>query len=202
MSLTFAKNVIDDTALLPTISIKFLEEFCRIAFENIQKGGVNKKTYAKAASQIGTEADTVMKAINSLTQVFLQASRLNAGAASFHMALQDLNFSEEQRQLITKYYKMKLASLRSYISNTQMKIQQYHNLDWRLNLQLATRCARHNIKPSFLLELETEDADGNPCVQMMESDYANMKHISDELDRALAETRAKHANRIFRYVKN
>merc|ERR1712130_306647 len=198
---TFSNKVIEDTALLPTLESKFLEEFCKISFENIHKGGVNKKIYSKAASQIGTNVEKVMNGINSLTEVFLEASRTNVSSANFKLALQDLKFSEEQMNVVTKYYHANVKSLRSYISNTTMKVSQYQNFDWRLDVQTATRCARHHIKPSFLLELKTKDANGNPHVEMLESDFANMKHMSQELEMALKETRAKHATRIFRYVK-
>ena len=60
----------------------------------------------------------------------------------------------------------------------------------------------NTVKPSYLLELRTKrDNSDKEEKLLLESDYANLKHMCDQLEVAIKEGKNKHCNRIVRYVK-
>ena len=78
---------------------------------------------------------------------------------------------------------------------------------WRLDVELARRNMSVITQPKFLVRLDVFDArDGTSGQSREESmhlqaDYANLKHMQQELQRAMDHLSSKHGQRITRYIK-
>jgi COMM domain containing 2 len=100
------------------------------------------------------------------------------------------------------------------LTQRSLRLPHYVDLDWRLDVQLASRNLRTNVEPKFLLNLKTttkpsdEKTDSNDATsnkgdvqeQLLECDYANLKHLCDELEAAVAQASGSHARRVQRYI--
>lgn len=82
-----------------------------------------------------------------------------------------------------------------------LRLPHYHNLEWRLDVQLSSRMLRNQVSPVLLLELETRDAVDVSRKQLLQIDYANLDHLVKEIEHAVKEVNTKHSRRIMRYVK-
>lgn len=52
----------------------------------------------------------------------------------------------------------------------------FSDLDWRLDVQVASRNYRSLVNPTFILNLETE-INGEKSNQLLQTDYTNLKHL-------------------------
>lgn len=199
---SFSTEVAADMKILATLPPASLGDFSKVAVGNIRTGSVNKKAYAKAAEALSVDVATVANAIATISQIFLECSRRKANAADFELSVgAEANLSDEAKTAMSGVYEAHTKAIREELSSMDMSLPHYHNLDWRLDLQLASRCRRNNVKPSFVLELQTTNSDGSEAESVMQCDFANMKHMLDELEIALGESKSKHCARIIRYVK-
>ena len=59
-------------------------------------------------------------------------------------------------------YQENCQEIRSILSEMAMDLPHYHNLEWRLDVQVASRALQRQAHPSVLLRLHTKD--GGVCV--------------------------------------
>jgi hypothetical protein len=75
----------------------------------------------------------------------------------------------------------------------------FSDLDWRLDVQIASRNSRSLVNPTFILQLETEK-DGEKSSQILQTDYTNLKHLCHELETALDTYKQTYARRVARNI--
>ncbi len=71
----FQKEIVDDAALVPTLPVEALQEFCTMALTNLREGTVGPKIYNRLAEAVSSDADTVRKAIESLSQIYVECAK-------------------------------------------------------------------------------------------------------------------------------
>ncbi len=82
-----------------------------------------------------------------------------------------------------------------------MSLPEYRHLDWRIDVELATRSIAHEATPRFMLRLDlTEDSDRARSIHFR-SDHANIKNLLAQLEAAVDEERTAHARRFQRYIR-
>jgi len=228
MIVSFSKDVFEDTRILPTLNTDFLREFIRIAIENIKSGTTAKSKYAKAADSLSVEVSVIERSIEALSEVYIECSRRNITESDFSTSIQELLFNPEQNKALSQVYSSNVKEIRSFLSDLSMRLPHYHNLDWRLDIQVSSRCLRNQVKPVFVLELETHSSAGpaagntnttaststpssipsslssdssSSSVSQLQSDYANLQHMLEEVERAVNQFHTKHSRRMIRYIK-
>ena len=83
----------------------------------------------------------------------------------------------------------------------------YKSFTWRLDVELARRNMTVMTDPKYMIRLDVYDPrDGlleKPKVESfhVQADFANLKRVQSELQRALAELASPHAQRLVRYIK-
>jgi hypothetical protein len=221
--------VIDDCEMLVGLSEAVLADFAQLAVNNVRKGAVNKKIYSRAAAAIGETDARVIAAITGLSHIFLESSKRNFEEQDFKSSIQDLGFSEAQKQMLAEYYLSRRQEVRNCLTDLQTRLPHYHNLDWRLDVQIATRCLRQQAAPSFMMQLTTQShsptvgssqgaggAGGGDAataaapttsivtatqVTELQSDFKNLQNMCVEVRKALKAAQTPHSTRILRYVK-
>ena len=81
-----------------------------------------------------------------------------------------------------------------------MELPSYCTLYLMFLSQLASRSLRHQMTPSILLRLETED-EGERSSTMLETDPVNLVHMTRVLETALQEMKSGYCRRIARNIK-
>ena len=62
-------------------------------------------------------------------------------------------------------YQENCHEIRSILSEMSMDLPHYHNLEWRLDVQLASRALQRQAQPSVLFRLHTRDGGGLRVLQ-------------------------------------
>ena len=114
----------------------------------------------------------------------------------------DLGLSTECCKILADFYRGKREEIVSVVKkSTTLAIPDFTSLRWRLEVEVASRTRYNETKPSFLLELGTQNGDGGQVEKtLLEADYANLKHVQNELENALQELKSTHALRVARYL--
>lgn len=174
-------------------------EFGRIAVEFLKKGS-NPKIYEGAARKLGVTAEMVQHGVEGLMYLLTESSKLMISEVDFQDSVLVLGFSEDLNELLLQLYVENRKEVRQILSELAPSLPHYHNLEWRLDVQLASRALRQQVKPTISLKLYLE-SDGKQSARVLQTDPATLMHLVQELERALAEVKSNHCRRILRNIK-
>ncbi|XP_026853025.1 COMM domain-containing protein 2 [Electrophorus electricus] len=174
-------------------------EFGRIAVEFLKKGS-NAKIYEGAARKLNVPTHSVQYGVEGLMYLLTESSKLMISEVDFQDSVLALGFSEERNKLLLQLYLENRKEIRNILSELGPALPCYHNLEWRLDVQLASRTLRQQVKPTLSLKLHLESG-GIRSARVLQTDPATLLHLVQELERALAEVKSNHCRRILRNIK-
>jgi len=178
---------------------EILSEFVRIAIEFI-KNGSNPKLYAGAARALNIDARQVESVVQSMAHLFSESAKYSISEADFVATLVLLGFSKEKSDMLKEVYLDNKQEIRRVQTALSMDLPHYSDLEWRLDIQLSSRALRNQISPVFLLRLDTNES-GKTASQFLQTDYNNLKNLTEELEKALKESKSAYTRRIMRNIK-
>ncbi|KAK6196403.1 hypothetical protein SNE40_001635 [Patella caerulea] len=186
-------------SFLPSVDIAVVKEFCRISMEFIRKG-TNPKVYTSAAQKLGVEADQVQNGVEGLMYLLTESSKLMLNQVDYQDSIIVLGFSEDLREMLLQLYKENRKEVRTILSEISMDLPHYRNLEWRFDVQLASRSLRRQTTPLILFKLHTESY-GEQESHILQTDPVNLVHLTKVLDEALQEMKSPYCRRIVRNIK-
>jgi hypothetical protein len=170
-------------------------EFFNISLQYL-RDDVQPKLFNAAGRKLGVEAETVQDAIESIAYFVTQVT----GKQKMQFELPFMNeleeFCEENEDELKDIFKM---SVRHNPEKTN-----YAGFDWRFELQVASRAAVELSEPRIILNFSAVEG-GVKKSNVLESDYANLKHLYEELNNALQSLdnlKSKKAERFLTNAKN
>ena len=91
--------------------------------------------------------------------------------------------------------------IHNYLSHLKMETLAFNDLEWRIDIKLATRSMRKIVEPEILLKLnlrkgETKEGD----IHLLQTDVSNLVHLTTKLEEALNETKNNYCRRVFRNI--
>ncbi|XP_067085934.1 COMM domain-containing protein 2 [Osmerus mordax] len=175
-------------------------EFGRIAVEFLRKG-TNPKIYEGAARKLNVAVETVQHGVEGLMYLLTESCKLLISEVDFQDSVLVLGFSEELNQLLLQLYLEHRKEIRSILNQLSPSLPHYENLEWRLDVQLASRALRQQVKPVVTLKLHLEDNEGVKRARVLQTDPATLLHLISNLETALAEIKTNHCRRILRNIK-
>ncbi|XP_064638440.1 COMM domain-containing protein 2-like [Lineus longissimus] len=181
------------------VSVDVLAEFCRMSVEFIKKGA-NPKVYQGAAQKLGVEVHIVQHGIQGLMHLLEESSRLLLNDIDFQDSIMTIGFSEELKEVLFQSYLESRHDIRKILCEMSMDLPHYKNLEWRLDIQVASRSLRHQTNPIILLKLLTQDGDTEEST-VLQTDPVNLIHMTNVLENALQELKSAHCRRIVRNIK-
>ncbi|KAI7791253.1 COMM domain-containing protein 2 [Triplophysa rosa] len=199
MLLVLSDDHKDHLCFLSEVDHAVVSEFGRIAVEFLKKGS-NSKIYEGAARKLNVSSETVQHGVEGLMYLLTESSKLMISEVDFQDSVLVLGFSEELNKLLLQLYLENRKDMRQILSNLSPNLPHYHNLEWRLDVQLASRALRHQVKPTVTLKLHLED-DGMRRAHVLQTDPATLQHLIQEMERALADLKSNHCRRILRNIK-
>ncbi|XP_046852713.1 COMM domain-containing protein 2-like [Xenia sp. Carnegie-2017] len=199
MLLVLSQEHKDHLRILNDFQVEVAEEFCKMSLEFILKGS-SSKIYQTAAQKLGVATNQVKQAIEGLVFLFNESSRLLIGEIDFQDSVMTLGFSEELNKLLLQLYLENRLEIRKILGELSLDLPHYHNLEWRFDVQLASRSLHHETEPQILLKLQTKH-EGETEFQIMQTDPVNLVHMTTELENALAEIKTSYCRRILRNIK-
>lgn len=186
-------------SFLCQVEAAVVAEFGRIAVEFLRRGS-NPKIYEGASRKLNVSSDTIQHGVEGLTYLLTESSKLMISEIDFQDSVLVLGFSEKLNKLLLQLYLDNRKEIRSILNELAPDLPHYHNMEWRLDVQLASRSLRQQIKPSVTLKLHLEQ-NGDPSTQVLQTDPATLLHLIQELEQALGEMKTNHCRRIVRNIK-
>nr|XP_009664219.1 PREDICTED: COMM domain-containing protein 2 [Struthio camelus australis] len=155
-----------------------------------------------AGSASGDQKDTPSRepGVEGLTYLLTESAKLMISETDFQDSVHVLGFSDELNKLLLQLYLDNRKEIRSILSELAPKLPSYHNLEWRLDVQLASRSLRQQIKPAVTLKLHLNQ-NGDQTAQVLQTDPSTLLHLIQQLERALGEMKTNHCRRIVRNMK-
>ncbi|KAH9508725.1 COMM domain-containing protein 2 [Bulinus truncatus] len=199
MLLIFEDAQKEHLSFLSNLGAEVLKEFGRISLNFIRKGA-NTKIFQGAAQKLKVPADTVQHGVEGLMYLLIESSKYLLNEIDFQDSIMALGFNEETRAALLEIYLENRKEIRDILNEMSLDLPHYHNLEWRFDVQLASRSLRHQVRPSILLKLQTEDG-GNKTSHLLQTDPVNMVHMTRVLEEALQEMKSGYCRRIARNIK-
>lgn len=105
--------------------------------------------------------------------------------------------------MLSKFYDSKQREIQEVLSKLEVKEAHYHDLEWRFEVIVASRASLDQVTPVITmdLQLKTENNSGEgECVEhvFLQTDPTNLVHMTEELEKALNESRSRHSRKIQR----
>ena len=186
-------------ALLNNVDEEVAKEFCRIAIEFI-RNGINPKMYMAAASKLNVQASLVRNAVEGLMYLFSESSKLMLNEIDFQDSIIMLAFPESLVKTLLDLYLASRKETRELLSKMSIDIRHYHNLEWRFDIQVASRALSYQTKPEILLRFDIREGEDKK-VEVVQTDPVNLVHMTHVLEQALSEMKTAHCRRIARNIK-
>lgn len=178
------------------------------------------------AERLGADPAVVGAAVGALSKVFVDSVRNRCTPADLRAGLTELRFPEAQAAAVTAQFEAQMADMTEALAQTASSLPEYAHLDWRLEVELASRHRLRvgaeggaaDLRPSFLVRLDLRpagnardlaskvaesevEADPTTTSLYASADYAVLRRVRERLEAALAEAGSGHARRVIRYVR-
>ncbi|XP_030229093.1 COMM domain-containing protein 2 isoform X3 [Gadus morhua] len=137
MLLVLSEEYKEHLAFLPQVDPAVVFEFGRIAVEFLKRG-INSKVYDGAARKLGFPITTVQHGVEGLMFLFTESSKLMITDIDFKDSVMVLGFSTELNEILLQLYVENQTTIRSTLTQLAPSLPSYHNLEWRLDVQVGT----------------------------------------------------------------
>lgn len=175
---------------------------------SLLEGEPAHEAIAEAAASFNPpkDAETVYLMAQALGALFWECAK---GAPKdpnvINNVLAQTGLSAELVEALSKAFKKnqpKFAVVKNALSVSKRR---YVDLAWRLDMELARRTMTVMTDPKYLLRLDVNEPVANSSVYELKSyhlqaDYANLKRMQTELQRAVDDLNGTHSSRMMRYI--
>ena len=199
MLLVLSEEHKEHLSFLTKVDIEVVREFCKISIEFIRKGA-NRRVYQAAAQKLNVDVTTVLHGVEGLIYLMTECSKLMVNDLDFQDSIIVLGFSVELNKELLSLYTQHCKEIRAILSNMAMGLPEYHDMEWRFDVQLASRSILQQADPQLLLRLHVKDGE-KASVHVLQTDPVNLAHMTSVLESALAEIKTQHCRRILRNIK-
>lgn len=133
--------------------------------------------------------------------LFSEASKLRSSESDFKDSLVSFALSERTNALLFQAFSSANARIRELLETVSVQTPHYQNLEYRVDVELASRSLLGQHTPVWLMKLTTVDSDGVASSKMLQTDATNLSRLYDELSMAFGEERAGYVRRVNRNIK-
>ncbi|XP_077439971.1 COMM domain-containing protein 2 [Vanacampus margaritifer] len=178
-------------------------EFGHIALEFLRRG-ISPKVYEGAARKLSVPVEVVRHGVEGLMYLMTQSSKHMLSEVDFVDSLLSLEFGDELNQSLLQMYQQHRSEIRSILSLVPSSLPAYHNLEWRLDVQLASRSLHQQVAPTLATRLHLTHSRGSGTERssrVLHMDLGTLLHLISILEGALAALKSTHTRRILRNIK-
>uniref|UniRef100_A0A8C3U691 COMM domain-containing protein n=1 Tax=Catharus ustulatus TaxID=91951 RepID=A0A8C3U691_CATUS len=169
-------------------------ELGRLALEQLRRGA------APRACETAASESRARHGVEGLVYLLTESSKLMISEVDFQDSIHVLGFSDELNKSLLQLYLDNRKEIRSILGELAPRLPSYHSLEWRLDVQLASRSLRQQIKPAVTMKLHLNQNE-DQTAQVLQTDPATLLHLIQQLEQALGEMKMNHCRRIVRNMK-
>lgn len=96
-----------------------------------------------------------------------------------------------------------LKQIRTNLTGMRLKSVEYSNLEWRVDLNLASRSIRETVEPEIILKLDLKRSDQDETTttsEILKTDVVNLVHLTNSLEDALNEIKTHYVRRVMKNI--
>ena len=173
------------------------------------ESGLDRERVASVAEASQFDGAALLKVVQAASILFWEVTKGAPGKdlSSIGKALMVMGLSSEiSTAFITAYQenRQRLINLKGALA---ISTRRYKDFVWRLDVELARRNMNVITQPKYSVRFDfydpLEGASGKAKIESLhlQADYANLKHMQLELQRAMDELESKHGQRFSKYIK-
>ena len=199
--ISFDERTKQDLQVCCSVPKEFFSQFCNIALDFL-KSGSNRKMFQGAAQKLEVQPKEIEAAVASIARILMDATKSALTQNDLLFSIGNLGLNAELCEILSIFYGEKKEEIMTLLLKAKSAaVPEFVSLDWRLEMEVASRTRHNTFEPSFFMQLGTKNTgDGEPTSLLLECDYANMSHLKSELEAALLELKTQHALRVARYL--
>nr|CAB3232805.1 COMM domain-containing protein 2-like [Phallusia mammillata] len=176
-----------------------VQEFGSISLQFLANG-INRKIFKAAAQKLEVDVGIIERAVIGLMKLFSEASKNGLEGTDFYDSLIALEFSNTNAETLNKLYSDCSKDTRHILAQCAPSLPVYEDLEWRLDVRLATRSLHQQLTPNVLLKFHITDGEKSE-MKVMQTDPMNLIHTTRVLEEALEELKSNHVRRIVRTIQ-
>ncbi|XP_070816900.1 COMM domain-containing protein 2 [Chaetodon trifascialis] len=199
MLLVLSEDLKEHLTFLLKIDAAVVGEFGRIALEFLRRG-TSPKIYEGAAKKLCVPVEMVQHGVEGLMFLMTESSKHMISEVDFLDSVLVLGFGEELNQILLQLYLQHHNQIRSILSQLPSSLPAYHSLEWRLDVQLASRSVHQQVIPMLMMHLLLRRGCDSSS-RVLQTDPNTLLHLISTLEAALAAMKTSHARRILRNIK-
>ncbi|KAJ0181196.1 hypothetical protein K1T71_003281 [Dendrolimus kikuchii] len=180
-------------SLLHQHSTQVLIDFCKLVLDYLINGKNDKKNTI-AAGKLGISISDVQNLVHALVYLLVEGSKHNLSESDFKSSLALAGFTNEQQEVLVKLYNNKRVELADALFILQKREPSYQDLNWRFEVQIASRSNKEEIKPIVTMDFVTmspkisnnSESAHNINYDITEARYHKTKVINNNINNATA----------------
>ena len=185
--------------LLTDVDVEIAREFSRIAVDFI-KNGTNTKKYQIAAQKLNLDVKRIRQSIEAIMHILTECSKLQINEIDFQDSIITLGLPDELNECLLQFYLDNQDEIRSVLIDMSLVLPHFENLEWRFDVQLASRMLSYQTTPQVMLKFHINNGIDKD-VRVLQTDPVNLVHMTKVLEEALSEMKTAHCRRIARNIK-
>ncbi|XP_045470288.1 COMM domain-containing protein 2 [Harmonia axyridis] len=188
--------------LLKDQSVQVVVDFCKLAIDYLNNGP-NTKLYATAGEKLSVPVENIQNTVLGLVNLLILSCQHKLSEADFRDSILTLGFNDEQEVILNKFYQRKKVEISQILHELSVKEPHFDNLEWRLEVEVASRCLRYQANPKITMDFSLKTRKEN-CVDyevthhIVQTDVNNLNYICSELEKALNESRGRYCRKLQR----
>ncbi|XP_055346750.1 COMM domain-containing protein 2-like [Paramacrobiotus metropolitanus] len=177
------------------------EEICKVAFQFLQSG-IQARLIDKAAKRLEWPTEKLQQLLEALMEFYRSAARVDVSKEDLELVItQSLRLSTEYAAILSEFYSTIRSDLRNILANLSFSEARYKDMEWRFEVEIASRTLHNRLRPVVYLQLQLEQDGNQTTSHTLQMDIPTLLHVTEELEQALQDIKSNHAKRIMRHIK-
>uniref|UniRef100_A0A7S3NSA6 COMM domain-containing protein n=1 Tax=Euplotes crassus TaxID=5936 RepID=A0A7S3NSA6_EUPCR len=137
-------------------------------------------------NKIQIKSSSKQDSINALTCIILHLAKIKAGQKELDHLFPQMGLPDEFKETFLLVILPAIPEIREMVDLAEDEnYNKFVDVKWRLGMTVSTRMKHKMMAPKYTIKLAMEDNEGHAKNYLIDSDYANMVRLRDELQEAL-----------------
>lgn len=89
------------------------------------------------------------------------------------------------------------TKIQAYLKHLKIDVVSFKNLEWRIDVKLATRSLKKCVEPEIVLKLTLAKGEEKTC-HILQTDVTNLVNLTNKLEDALSEIKTNYCRKVLR----
>ncbi|CAD8121837.1 unnamed protein product [Paramecium sonneborni] len=188
---------IEEVQVLDAVDLNQYEKIINFAISYIVKHDT-QTTLAEVLEIDENEADRLFKLGLKLVSYF---GKFKFGDRQFRQNVEFLKFKEDRKAMFLQKLEANSTQLHKRLGFIESDGTPYFkNLEWRYDIQIASRGYEEEFKPRIFMKFDLEYDNARECGKieqvLLETDYANLKNLQQEINYLVSQLESARQQKI------